>query len=189
MTEPLSIARVKLATAERVPLQARLLPIIGRMASRESNEDVVRRQLSELLSELRVALPGVTVLFAFLLTLPFTSPFADLTATQDAAYYIGLLTAAIAAVLLISPSAMHRIQHGDGGQREDLVRISTLCAIAGSAFLLTSMVSSLFLAAGIVYDDVVASVSAGAVGALAAWLWFILPLTKTLRRRTGAPGT
>lgn len=155
------------------------------MSNDESNEEQTRRRLDELLSELRVALPGVTVLFAFLLTLPFTSPFAELTNAQDAAYYTGLLAAAIAAVLFIAPSAIHRIEHGDEGERESLIRISTRCAIAGSVFLILSMLASIYLAVGIVYEDSIAALSAAVVGGLAAWLWFALPITRTLRRRNG----
>jgi hypothetical protein len=149
----------------------------------DPNEDVTRRQLGELLAELRVALPGVTVLFAFLLTLPFTSRFSDLSSGQDAAYYTGLLSAAISAVLFIAPSAMHRIEHDDGGERRTLVQTSTWCAIAGSVFLITSMLASLYLVVDIVYEDAMAGISVAIVGVLALVLWYALPLAKTLSRR------
>ena len=155
------------------------------MPDQDPNEDVTRRQLNELLAELRVALPGVTVLFAFLLTLPFTSRFSDLSSGQDAAYYTGLLSAAISTVLFIAPSAMHRIEHDDGGERRTLVQTSTWCAIAGSVFLILSMLASLYLVVGIVYADVMASISVAIVGTLALVLWFIVPLVKTLSRRNG----
>jgi hypothetical protein len=146
--------------------------------------------LSELLSELRLALPGVTVLFAFLLTLPFTSQFSDLSTGQDAAYYTGLLSAAISSVLFIAPSAMHRIEHGDEGERRSLVQTSTWCAIAGSVFLITSMLASLYLVVVLVYSEMVAGVSVAIVGTLALGLWFALPLARTLSRRSsnGAGG-
>jgi hypothetical protein len=154
------------------------------MANSDPNDDDTRRQLSELLSELRLALPGVTVLFAFLLTLPFTSQFSDLSTGQDAAYYTGLLSAAISSVLFIAPSAMHRIEHDDGGERRSLVQLSTWCAIAGSVFLIVSMLASLYLVVVLVYSQLVAAISVAIVGTLAAALWFIVPLVKTLARRT-----
>jgi hypothetical protein len=154
------------------------------MSREDPNDNDTRRQLSELLSELRLALPGVTVLFAFLLTLPFTGQFSDLTTGQDAAYYTGLLSAAISSVLFIAPSAMHRIEHDDGGERRSLVQLSTWCAIAGSVFLIVSMLASLYLVVVLVYSVLVAAISVAIVGTLAAVLWFIVPLVKTLARRS-----
>ena len=75
----------------------------------ESEEERLDRNLLELLNELRVALPGVQVLFAFLLTVPFTQRFTTLTATQEEVYYATLLLTTASAVLLIAPSAHHRI--------------------------------------------------------------------------------
>ena len=75
----------------------------------ESEEERLDRNLLELLNELRVALPGVQVLFAFLLTVPFTQRFATLTETQEDVYYVALLATAASALLLIAPSAHHRI--------------------------------------------------------------------------------
>ena len=75
----------------------------------ESEEERLDRNLLELLNELRVALPGVQVLFAFLLTVPFTQRFTTLTATQEDVYYATLLLTTASAVLLIAPSAHHRI--------------------------------------------------------------------------------
>lgn len=107
--------------------------------SQTDERDVVRRQLEELLSELRVALPGVQVLLRSFLTLPFTSRFSETTATNQTTYFVAFVSAAISSVLLIAPSAMHRIQHGDGGDRGELVQTATILAIAGSAALVVTM--------------------------------------------------
>jgi len=81
------------------------------------------RELIELLNELRVALPGVQVLFAFLLTVAFSQRFVDVTSSQRKIYYVGVLCAATATAFLIAPSAFHRIQFREG-DKEWLVRIS-----------------------------------------------------------------
>ena len=75
----------------------------------ESEQERLDRNLSELLQELRVALPGVQVLFAFLLTVPFQQGFTRITPFQERIYFVTLLCTAISAAMLISPSAYHRM--------------------------------------------------------------------------------
>lgn len=84
------------------------------MAADESTKERIDRELDELLSEVRVAIPGVGILFAFLLTLPFTDRFVELTAGQRRVYFAAFLAAAGAIALLISPSAYHRLHFRDG---------------------------------------------------------------------------
>ena len=76
----------------------------------ESGADRVDRELIELLNELRVALPGVQVLFAFLLTVPFSNGFQRLTGIQRNAYFVAFVLAALSAALLIAPSSYHRLR-------------------------------------------------------------------------------
>ena len=83
--------------------------VIGRQDGTRREEERLDRNLGELLQELRVALPGVQVLFAFLLTVPFQQNFTEITAFQEKVYFATLLLTAISAVLLISPSAYHRM--------------------------------------------------------------------------------
>ncbi len=75
----------------------------------ETEEERLDRNLSELLQELRVALPGVQVLFAFLLAVPFQQGFEKITPFQKDVYFGTLICTAISAVMLISPSAYHRL--------------------------------------------------------------------------------
>jgi len=75
----------------------------------EDRKQRVNRELSELLNELRVALPGVQVLFAFLLAVPFQQRFTDVTVFQRDVYYGTLLMSALSIVLLIAPAAQHRV--------------------------------------------------------------------------------
>ncbi|HEV3485902.1 MAG TPA: DUF6328 family protein, partial [Vicinamibacterales bacterium] len=97
------------------------------------------RELMELLNELRVALPGVQVLFAFLLTVPFTQRFPTVTSTQKHAYFASILCTAAASALLMAPTAYHRISFR-GGDKERLVVTSTRLTIAGMAFLAAAIV-------------------------------------------------
>jgi uncharacterized membrane protein len=81
---------------------------------------------------------------------------------------------------------MHRIEHGDEGERRSLVQTSTWCAIAGSVFLITSMLASIYLVVVIVYSEAVAGFSVAIVGTLALSLWFALPLARTIAARNRA---
>src|SRR4051812_20776576 len=67
------------------------------------------RNLVELLQEVRVVQTGVQVLFAFLLTAPLAARFGVLTRFQRYDYFATLLLTAAAAVLLIAPTAYHRV--------------------------------------------------------------------------------
>jgi hypothetical protein len=138
------------------------------------------RELIELLNELRVALPGVQVLFAFLLTVPFSQRFADTTALQRDVYFAALMSAAVATALLITPSAFHRIRFR---QRDKayLLRVANRFAIAGFACLAVAIAASVFLVSDFLFSNWVSRVSTAVVAAVLAWGWFALP---TLRRIT-----
>lgn len=88
------------------------------------------RNLAELLNELRVALPGVQVLFAFLLIVPFSQRYAYMTDFERKLYFGVLLCTGLAAILLIAPSMHHRIEfrHRD---KEYLVVTANRLTIAG----------------------------------------------------------
>jgi hypothetical protein len=76
----------------------------------EDKKERVNRELIELLNELRVALPGVQVLFAFLLTVPFAQRFGAVSDLQRAVYFVALISTAVASVLFITPTAYHRLR-------------------------------------------------------------------------------
>lgn len=146
----------------------------------ERRKDAHRR-IGELSDEVRIALPGVQVLFAFLLTLPFTGQFSEISGRNETTYFAAFISAAIASVLLITPSAMHRIQHGDGGDRHEFVAIATVLAILGTMFLAFSMSAVVFLVSDVLYDATAASITAGGVALLATMLWFVAPLVMRFR--------
>lgn len=144
-----------------------------------------RSELSELTQDLRLAIPGVQVLFAFLLTLPFTGRFSSgLTREQKAVYFVAFASATVASILLIAPGALHRLYHelDDPGGLASLVSVSNRLAITGTIFLAISMAAVVFLVTDILYEAVTASVITAALSALVAWFWFALPFA---RRRGG----
>jgi Family of unknown function (DUF6328) len=82
----------------------------------ETSEQRHNPELIELLNELRVALPGVQVLFAFLLAVPLANGFPKLSQTGRDVYFAAFIATALSIVLLIAPSSYHRLR-GDSTTR------------------------------------------------------------------------
>ena len=144
----------------------------------ESKEERINRELIELLNELRVALPGVQVLFAFLLTIPFTgASFDRLTDLQKDAYMVALLAALAGSAFLIAPSAWHRILFRSR-DKEQLLFISNWFAIVGALFVAVGMCASVFLVTDVIYDDATAAVLSALAALLFAVIWFVWPLLR-----------
>ena len=141
----------------------------------ETHEERVNRELIELLNELRVALPGVQVLFAFLLAVPFTQRFEQVTELQRDVFMVALLSTLAGSVFLIAPSAYHRIRFRDR-DKEALLRISNVFAIVGMVFLAVGMTSVVFLVTDLIFEGVVTTVVTTLTAALFAAVWFVLPL-------------
>ena len=112
--------------------------------TREDPQERTARELIELLNELRVILPGVQVLFAFLLTVPFTQRFRALDDLETGVFFRTLLCTAVATALLIAPSAHHRILWR-GGVREQRLAMGSILTIAGLIFLVPAMVGVVFV--------------------------------------------
>src|SRR5687767_1325579 len=110
------------------------------------------RELIELLNELRVALPGVQVLFAFLLTVPFTQRFTTLTTTQEKIYYATLLCTTASTILLIAPSAHHRINFRQQ-DKAYIVFLANRMTIAGLGLLALAMSGVVFLITDVLYGS------------------------------------
>jgi hypothetical protein len=147
----------------------------------ESEDERLDRNLLELLNELRVALPGVQVLFAFLLTVPFTQRFTTLTATQEDVYYATLLLTTASAVLLIAPSAHHRINFRQQ-EKAYIVFLANKLTILGLGFLALAMSGVVFLITDVLYGSTATAVATG--GALLAFstLWYAIPIYRRLTR-------
>jgi Family of unknown function (DUF6328) len=143
----------------------------------ESKSERIDRELIELLNELRVALPGVQVLFAFLLTVPFAQGFAQTTTFQRDLFFAVLSATAISAALLIAPSAWHRI-HFRQKDKEHMLLTSNKLTMAGLFFLALAMIGAVMLIADFVFSSTLAVIS-GIVAALVfGLLWAIVPVTR-----------
>jgi hypothetical protein len=150
------------------------------MSSDESKEEQLDRELIELLNELRVALPGVQVLFAFLLGVPFTQRFGEVTDLQKDVYFLTFLCTAVATALLIAPSAYHRLDWRRG-DKEHLLVVSNRLAISGTAFLALAISGAVFVVTDILFDPTGAAVVAAVTAAFFGWFWYGLPLLRRLR--------
>jgi hypothetical protein len=145
----------------------------------ESEKERLDRNLQELLGELRVALPGVQVLFAFLLVVPFNQRFADITSFQRSTYFVTLLCATAASACLIAPTAHHRIEFR-AQDKERIVFGATRLAIAGLALLAAAMTGAVMLITDFLYSSTTVAVVAAAVALLFLLLWFAWPVKRLL---------
>ena len=143
----------------------------------ESHDERVNRELIELLNELRVALPGVQVLFAFLLAVPFSQRFQETTDLQKDMFMVALLSTLAGSVFLIAPSAYHRIRFRDR-DKEALLRIGNVFAIIGMIFLALGMTAVVFLVTDVIFKGPVTTVVTSVTAALFAIVWFVLPLVR-----------
>jgi hypothetical protein len=141
------------------------------------------RELGELLQELRVALPGVQVLFAFLLTVPFTQRFASLDHSQRRVYFAAVLAAAVSSLLLIAPAANHRLLFREG-VKEAMLKAANKVAIAGLMVLALGIGLSLYLVTTMVYETETAIFVSIGIGLMTLFAWFVFPrLLKEDERR------
>jgi hypothetical protein len=145
----------------------------------ETTDERLNRELEELLQELRIALPGVQILFAFLLVVPFNNRFAETDDLQRNVWFAALLLALGAVACFIAPTAYHRIRFRDY-DKERLVMTATRLAVVGLVFLATALSASTFFVTGFVFSDrlaaFVTAVAAGTIGGL----WFALPLLRKI---------
>lgn len=143
----------------------------------ESEEERADRNLSDLLQELRVALPGVQVLFAFLLTVPFTNRFDTLSRFQEKLYFGVLITVALATVLLVAPTIGHRILFRRQ-QKEYIVTLSNNLALVGMALLAISMCGAIALISDFLFGTATAVVSTIVMAIAFIVFWFTGPIIR-----------
>ena len=148
----------------------------------ETEQERVDRNLSEFLGELRVALPGVQVLFAFLLVVPFNQRFADVTPFQKTIYFVTLLCAAAASVCLIAPTVHHRVEFR-WQDKERILLLANRLAIAGLAFLAIAMNGALLLITDFLYGSTTTTIAIVAVGIAFFVVWFGIPLRRLMSAR------
>ena len=144
------------------------------------SKEELDQEWSELVEEHRLAMPGTQVLFAFLLVLPFQQRFKELSGQQTYVYYAALLCAAVAIVLLITPTAAHRLlwRHGD---KDALLRVSTVTGIAATAFLAAGMTSSVYLITDFLFGEPATAIVSSVLAGLFVAFWYVLPLLRRLR--------
>jgi DMSO reductase anchor subunit len=143
----------------------------------ESEEERADRNLSDLLQELRVALPGVQVLFAFLLTVPFTQRFDDLSPFQEKLYFGVLICVALATVLLVAPTAGHRILFRRQ-QKEYLVTVANNLSLAGIFLLAVSMCGAIALISDFLFGSATAIISTVVMAVAFIGFWFTGPVIR-----------
>jgi hypothetical protein len=155
-------------------------PVHERDSGREETEkERLDRNLQELLGELRVALPGVQVLFAFLLVVPFNQRFVEITNFQRTTYFVTLLLASAATACLIAPTAHHRIEFR-AQDKKRIVFQATRLSIAGLALLAAAMTGAVMLITDMLYRSTTVAIVAAAIGLLFALLWFAWPVKRLL---------
>src|SRR4051794_6328552 len=151
----------------------------------ETEKERLDRNLNELLGELRVALPGVQVLFAFLLTVPFQQGFQKATDFQKDVYLVTLLLTAMASALLIAPSAYHRLQFRQDDKKH-IVFVANRFAIAGFAFLAAAMSAAILLVTDYLYGATTAAVCTIGAAIVLYGFWYATPLARRAKRRREA---
>jgi hypothetical protein len=143
----------------------------------EDRHERLNREVIELLNELRVAIPGVQVLFAFLLIVPFSQGFASVTTLQQYVYFATMLCTAVATALLIAPTSHHRLlwrQH----EREKRLQMGNRLTIAGLSFLALAVVGAVFLISDVVFGLVTAVVATVCIALVFLWFWYGQPLLR-----------
>jgi hypothetical protein len=143
----------------------------------ETTEKRDDRNLGELIQELRVAGLGVQVLFGFLLSLPFTARFVQLSTGQRDLYLASVILAAVATTLLIGPVAYHRLVFRRG-MKEHLVRFANVLAILGLAAVGASVLAAVLLVTWYVAGAVAGGLVTAFIGVMLGGLWFTVPLVR-----------
>src|SRR4051812_8807955 len=137
----------------------------------EDEKERTQRQLIELLNELRVVIPGVQVLFAFLLTIPFNQRFGRVDQFQETIYFATLLLAALASALFMAPTAYHRLLFHQR-DRKHIIEVSNRFAIAGLGVLGLAMTGVVLLVTDFLYaSKALVAVTSGLTFVVFAMLW------------------
>src|SRR2546430_2388137 len=154
---------------------AELEQAVGGAPGREETEhERLDRNLTELLGELRVALPGVQVLFAFLLTVPFQQRFQTATSFDKDVYFVTLCSTAVASILLIAPSAYHRVEFRLQ-DKAHIVDVANRFAVVGFLFLGIGMTGAILLVTNFLFSTTMSVVATIVAATLFITLWDVLP--------------
>lgn len=138
-------------------------------------------QFRAVLEGLRTTIPGVMVLFSFLLILPLQSSFPEISASNTTVFYVAFTSAALSSVLLIAPSVHQRVRAPISGIRRtslEHVMAATKIAIVGTVLFLVSISAVVFLVSSLVFDDTFAVLATTVTTVVAGWAWFYVPLVR-----------
>ena len=146
----------------------------------ESSEQRHNRELIELLNELRVALPGVQVLFAFLLAVPFANGFPKLNGTQRDVFFAAFIATALSTVLLIAPSSYHRLRWRQR-DKERMLIVSNACTIAGLLCLAVAITCVVWVITDFLFHAAWAATFTALIAGMFLLLWYGLPLAAAIQ--------
>jgi hypothetical protein len=146
----------------------------------DDEQERLNRQLAELLQELRVAMPGVQVLFGFLLAVPFQQRFETVSSFERTVYTVTLIAAATATALFIAPSAYHRIVF-ESGLKPSIIRVGTWELLGGLAALAVAMNGAVLLVTHFILAASTAVVLVALTATLYVTLWFGLGVVQRMR--------
>lgn len=145
----------------------------------ESDKERVDRELTELLDEIRTILPGVEILFGFLIILPFE--FSDeLTGLERLLYLGAFLSVSAGLVLLVAPTIEHRMRFRSMDKERWLYRSNRL-TLGASVLLATGIGFTVYLVVETIVGGVLAGVIAALNAAWIAWFWFGWPMLNRMR--------
>ena len=147
----------------------------------EEEQERLNRQMTELLNELRVAMPGVQVLFGFLLAVPFQQRFREIDLFQRDVYFGTLLSAATATAFLIAPSAYHRLAF-QTHEKPEISRLGTVQFVVGLLALAVAMNGAVLLVTDFLFQTATVIVTMALLASLFGWLWFGVGLWKRMYR-------
>jgi Family of unknown function (DUF6328) len=147
----------------------------------EDDQERLNRQMMELLNELRVAMPGVQILFGFLLTVPFQQRFSQVNDFQQTVYFVTLVTAAAAAAFLIAPSAYHRVMF-EQHDKPNIIQIGTVQLLVGLAALAIAMNGAVLLVTDVLFAAGTVTVTVVVLSTLYFTLWFGFGLVRRMQK-------
>src|SRR3954466_11321156 len=137
----------------------------------EDEQERLNRQMIELLNEPRVAMPGVQILFGFLLTVPFQQRFSEVNDFQRTVYFVTLVMAAVAAAFLIAPSAYHRVMF-EQQDKPNILHIGAAQLLVGLAALAVAMNGAVLLVTDVLFSAGTVTVTVVLLASLYFTLWF-----------------
>ncbi|MEA2285323.1 MAG: hypothetical protein QOJ21_1366 [Solirubrobacteraceae bacterium] len=146
-------------------------------ARNETDLERLDRNLVELLQEVRVVQTGVQVLFAFLLTVPFSARYDVISGFERGAYFTALVGATAASILLIAPTAVHRILFRLG-QKAYMVDLSNRLALGGLVSTAVAMIAVMLLVCDVIFGTPAAIVIAALTTVAFVGVWAAVPLRR-----------